>query len=278
VTDPTEPIRRSELPCIPSPEWEFHTWFPHLDGGGDMVPGQRHRGVLVRRRVSYSDWEPVRPDRWAAELPTDDLAAAPAVPAPATGRDATLDKLDAEQKLIRDHTLALHQIGEQLSEIESWFWAHLADVREAARQELGGPLPDDVVPAMPSAPTDQTALAWFTEGVIERCPDHGCVEPVWADGCHCELVPLLRRLAGEAACVHPDGYDGECPCPPSCTCCTATAVARPGQPETAARCPDAFWLRRPEEPHTWEQSPTRPQRPCPGVPSQPETDEEARRG
>jgi hypothetical protein len=86
-----KPIRKSDLPTIPSPEWEFHTWFPHPDGGGDMVPGQRQRGVLVRRRVSYSDWEPVRPDRWADE---DD--AAPAVSggvSPATDQTALRDRI-----------------------------------------------------------------------------------------------------------------------------------------------------------------------------------------
>jgi hypothetical protein len=57
------------------------------------------------------------------------------------------------------------------------------------------------------------------------------------------------------------------------------AVARSGQPETEARCPDAVWTPTPHPPHTWNQSPTHPQRPCPGVPEkpgQPETDEEAR--
>ena len=42
----------------------------------------------------------------------------------------------------------------------------------------------------------------------------------------------LRRLADETqqsagVCVHPDGYDGECPCPPSCSCCTVTATRQP---------------------------------------------------
>ncbi|MGW7617365.1 hypothetical protein ACWGLG_16165 [Streptomyces antimycoticus] len=64
TTEPA-PIRRSDLPCIPPPESEIFTWFPHPDGGGDMVRGQRQRGVQVRRRVTYGDWEPVRPDRWA---------------------------------------------------------------------------------------------------------------------------------------------------------------------------------------------------------------------
>ena len=27
------------------------------------------------------------------------------------------------------------------------------------------------------------------------------------------------------ACTHPDGYDGECPCPPGCVCCQAAAAA-----------------------------------------------------
>lgn len=61
------PVRPSQLPPIPPPEWEHHTWFPTPDGGGDMVPGQFSRGVLVRRRVTYGDWEPVHPDRWAGE-------------------------------------------------------------------------------------------------------------------------------------------------------------------------------------------------------------------
>ncbi|MFJ6238955.1 hypothetical protein ACIQH0_33290 [Streptomyces griseus] len=27
------------------------------------------------------------------------------------------------------------------------------------------------------------------------------------------------------ACVHPEHYEGECPCPPSCTCCGSTPAA-----------------------------------------------------
>ncbi len=70
TTDP-QPIRKSDLPTTPPPEFEFFTWFPWPDGdGGDMVRGQRQRGVQVRRLVSYGDWEPVRPDRWADEQPT----------------------------------------------------------------------------------------------------------------------------------------------------------------------------------------------------------------
>jgi hypothetical protein len=37
------------------------------------------------------------------------------------------------EKIISGHVTTLHLIGEQLSQIESWFWEHLADVRAAAR-------------------------------------------------------------------------------------------------------------------------------------------------
>jgi hypothetical protein len=68
----------------------------------------------------------------------------------------TLSALDAQQKVVREHTLNLHVIGQQLSEIESWFWTHLADIRDAARQHLGGPLPDDVT-ATPTRTTPDSA-------------------------------------------------------------------------------------------------------------------------
>lgn len=50
-----------------------------------------------------------------------------------------------------------------------------------------------------------------------------------------------RRLAAEAqqpdtetqACAHSDGCDGECPCPPSCGCCTVTAAPGTEMPNTA---------------------------------------------
>lgn len=37
----------------------------------------------------------------------------------------------------------------------------------------------------------------------------------------------VRQAAGQPACVHPDGYEGECPCPTGCDCCKATAVEPP---------------------------------------------------
>lgn len=71
------------------------------------------------------------------------------------------DEPPTEEQIVRDHVTSLHLIGEQLSQIESWFWGHLADVREAARQELGGPLPDDAVPVQPTADDPQDGEAGF---------------------------------------------------------------------------------------------------------------------
>ncbi|MCQ9178941.1 hypothetical protein KMT30_07825 [Streptomyces sp. IBSBF 2953] len=76
MTDQTEPIRKSLLPCTPPPEWEFTTvWGPRTgEDGVALFPGDRGP-VVVRRLVSYGDWEPVRPDRWADEPPTDAASA-----------------------------------------------------------------------------------------------------------------------------------------------------------------------------------------------------------
>ena len=92
MTNQPEPIRKSSLPTTPPPEWEFFTFFPYPDDdGGDMVRGQRQRGVQVRRLVTYGDWEPVRPDRWADEPAP---AAVSAAVAPLTDRAA--DEVDAD--------------------------------------------------------------------------------------------------------------------------------------------------------------------------------------
>lgn len=114
--------------------------------------------------------------------------------------EATLKALKTREATIRDHTLALHQIGDQLATIESWFWTHLADVREAARQQIGGPLPDDVT----------------------------------------------------VICVHPEGYEGECPCPPSCACCRVEAASpsveqqrvQPSGPHTTTSTADRIRVLR----------------------------------
>ncbi|MGQ4393754.1 hypothetical protein ACN6K5_003540 [Streptomyces violaceoruber] len=64
-----EPIRKSSLPTTPPSEYEFHT----VHGGQPdspgvlLVPDDDSGSVVVRRRITYGDWEPVRPDHWAAE-------------------------------------------------------------------------------------------------------------------------------------------------------------------------------------------------------------------
>ncbi|MEU0656085.1 hypothetical protein ABZ485_28105 [Streptomyces albogriseolus] len=41
------------------------------------------------------------------------------------------------EEIARAHVTSLHLIGEQLATIESWFWEHLADVRDASKQQDG---------------------------------------------------------------------------------------------------------------------------------------------
>jgi hypothetical protein len=96
MTDKPEPIRKSLLPCTPPPEWEFSTVIGTV-AGCMLVPSDAG-DVVVRRQVSYGDWEPVRPDRWAEEPPSDaalaEPAAAPSAPADADLRDQVLHALD----------------------------------------------------------------------------------------------------------------------------------------------------------------------------------------
>jgi hypothetical protein len=63
----------------------------------------------------------------------------------------------APEKTVREHVTTLHLIGEQLSQIESWFWQHLADVREAA------------TPAGPALATDRAALRERIAEALATC-------------------------------------------------------------------------------------------------------------
>lgn len=92
MTAQTEPIRKSLLPCIPPPEWEFHTVHGARTSseGCALFPGGTGL-VVVRRRVTYGDWEPVRPNRWADEPPTDAAAGV----APATDEAERSDRYAA---------------------------------------------------------------------------------------------------------------------------------------------------------------------------------------
>lgn len=84
MTEQTSPIRKSLLPCTPPAEWEFSSVLaaPH---GVALIPDSDTGPIVVRRRVTYGDWEPVRPDHWAPE-PVD-----PEAPRAVASPDSELD-------------------------------------------------------------------------------------------------------------------------------------------------------------------------------------------
>ncbi|MFD7185526.1 hypothetical protein ACFV90_36890 [Streptomyces sp. NPDC059904] len=93
----------------------------------------------------------------------------------------------------------------------------------------------------PSAPTDRAAvLREAADDWTAHCPDHSNAEEAFMD-CPCDWADELRRKADEVqqVCVHPEHYDGECPCPPSCACCKVTAAdaEQPADAFAAADCP-----------------------------------------
>jgi len=107
VTDQTtEPIRKSLLPSTPPPEWEFSSAFPTGPEGEPgllLVPGDMGKTV-VRRQVSYGDWEPVRPGHWAAEpLSLNDAIAE------WNEYDDERDREKGGEQPTEDHRLALSQ-------------------------------------------------------------------------------------------------------------------------------------------------------------------------
>lgn len=187
MTEPTEPIRKGLLPCIPPPEWEFHTVCGARTGtdGVALFPGDTGP-VVVRRRVSYGDWEPVRPDRWAPEPPTDARAVSAGV-APATDQTTLRDRIaDAVKRTLpMSSGLACEVVAEA------------------------------VLAVLPAPPTDQATVrcgsceheaqyhdvdgrCWFTveQGVTGR-------DAV----CSCQL----RRVAAESAPADTGHDDARCP-------------------------------------------------------------------
>ncbi|MEU2446063.1 hypothetical protein ABZ588_21415 [Streptomyces althioticus] len=145
-----EPIRKSSLPATPPPEWEFFTFFPYPDDeGGDMVRGQRQRGVQVRRLVTYGDWEPVRPDRWADE---PEAAAVSAAVAPPTH---TADEVDADTVANRAAQV-ITTMGAEIRELKhsrdryrtAWLSArHRVALRRMADETATETPPADTLPA-----------------------------------------------------------------------------------------------------------------------------------
>jgi len=98
-----------------------------------------------------------------------------------------------------------------------------------ARQVLGTPTTDPA-PCRYLHPVDEHSV-------------YGC-----SDGCPCEWMPKRTPMdpvhilgveapttdGAQQPCTHPEGYEGECPCPPSCPCCDVTAAALQPVPAPAA--------------------------------------------
>jgi hypothetical protein len=152
----------------------------------------------------------------SVEIP--DLPAVP-VPAPAPtdrcphGCDVSTCPClacEADQTALRD------RIAEALYEHDHPGWRvslRESDTEPVYQTRAAAVLPlfagHDSPATVPPAPADQTAPLTLVDRLIEHCPDHGCVEPEWEDGCHCEIVPLLRRLADAVPVSGPGGAADE---------------------------------------------------------------------
>ncbi|MEW2187674.1 hypothetical protein AB0900_30785, partial [Streptomyces cellulosae] len=105
------------------------------------------------------------------------------------------------EDIARAHVTSLHLIGEQLATIESWFWEHLADVRDAGARQ------DETATETPAAvltESERKMLAY----ALDQAQEH-----IWSrDGFTDEdqaAVDSLRRLTtdGPAAGARQDGTE-----------------------------------------------------------------------
>lgn len=78
------------------------------------------------------------------------------------------------EQTVRNHVLALHQIGEQLAGIESWMWEHLADARDAAVSGPGG-VADEEPAETPEAVVCE-GFQWIGQS-FAHC--ERCGQPAW---------------------------------------------------------------------------------------------------
>jgi hypothetical protein len=97
--------------------------------------------------------------------------------------------------------------------------------------------------------TAETARQRIADLLVDRCPDHGCVEPPWS-ACHCELAdPLLALLATdqqEQALANPDEGD-ELVCVDQCGFCDACGMEPFGTPAEGWREAARFLRRTPRD-------------------------------
>ncbi|WP_435279132.1 hypothetical protein [Streptomyces sp. 1222.5] len=173
----TAPIRKSLLPCTPPPEREFSSAFatgPDSEPGLLLVPGDAGP-VVVRRLVTYGDWEPVRPNRWADEPETDAVAVSAVVSPPTSRADLSA------------------RIAESLR--------HANEMSAATTtSDFVDDLTDAVLAVLPQ-PADQAAvLRWAADRIdaeTRQARADGLLEPDKYRPCR-DASAQLRRLAGEA--------------------------------------------------------------------------------
>ncbi|MEU9470463.1 hypothetical protein AB0D78_28365 [Streptomyces avermitilis] len=105
----------------------------------------------------------------------------------------------AQDRLMRRQTLAMRPCGH----------AHTAD--EAALERISEHIGDmlNILEEAEQRPPGERS--WTTDDVIRQAQARvGKPEPAATDA--------------TGVCTHPEGYDGECPCPPGCVCCPVTAA------------------------------------------------------
>ena len=114
MTTDREPIRRSQLPPIPPPEWEFSTVIgARGDSGCTLLPSDTGP-VVIRRRVTWGDWEPARPDHWATEPERDEDAPRPVADIPDDLREPDNPAATALAQHIADHEMSTIQAAFRL--------------------------------------------------------------------------------------------------------------------------------------------------------------------
>lgn len=207
-TDEAQPIRKGLLPCIPPPEWEFSTVYGARTGtdGCALFPGDTGP-VVVRRRVSYGDWEPVRPDRWAPEPPPDGLSAAVDGPQAPDGQPEKADGANGPQTgtggLLQAHVALAAQAARDQ--------AAIARVRKAAQQWRLAVHEGDFGPAWDSAATvvlallDHPDVTWVELGFDHPATTgHAVTSPPGHDS-----GPTIREAAADDAAHWNTKYAGE---------------------------------------------------------------------
>lgn len=166
TTNQPAPIRKSLLPTTPPPEFQFHTVLGarNEDGGCVLFPGDTGPAV-IRRRVTYGDWEPVTPDHWADEPQGDARAAAVAAVLPPVDRAAVRAEAfdEAAEMLAR-----LDPVKAALAGQHAWNDA-AGLVRHMARQERR--MADEEQPATEAPISSTPAAAEPWRGATEIISD-----------------------------------------------------------------------------------------------------------